>query len=335
MKEYYKDESMTIYQGDALEVLKGMDSESVDMCMCSPPYWGLRCYGHDGQLGWEPTYQEYIDKLVAIFDEIKRVLKDTGTCWVNLGDTYASGNRDGGIVDLSRLNSKEGRNVGSWHIQPNRQGCDVSAKSLIGIPERFCIAMTDAGWIRRNTLIWYKPNCMPSSADDRFTVDFEYLYFFVKKSKYWFEQQFQPQKAISLRRAFSTNNAEIRKGGPDNDSYAIHHKNQDKYHKRLRESIINDNPMGANKRCVWKIPTQSYSDAHFATYPEELVYVPIKAGCPKGGTVLDPFAGSFTTLKVARELGRKGIGIELNEEYIEMGIKRMNLKQNLFQFNTH
>ena len=198
------------------------------------------------------------------------------------------------------------------------------AKSLIGIPERFAISMTDAGWIRRNTIIWYKPNCMPSSADDRFTVDFEYLYFFTKKTKYWFEQQFQPYAESSFDR-YKYNVADHNVSEDKRKDGWVTTKNREERKK------VDMNPSGANKRCVWKIPTQSYSDAHFATYPEELVYTPIKAGCPKDGIVLDPFMGSGTTLKVARELGRNGIGIELNPEYIKMALKRINVSQELLK----
>jgi site-specific DNA-methyltransferase (adenine-specific) len=371
MRPYYSGSDIKIFNGDCIDVLRGMDAENIDMCITSPPYWGLRDYGEDGQLGLEPTYQEYIDKLIAIFDEVKRVLKDTGTCWVNIADSY------GGCQG-------RGDGKGNEYSQKVTQSMNIMAKSLIGIPERFAIAMTDAGWIRRNTIIWHKPNCMPSSADDRFTVDFEYLYFFTKKTKYWFEQQFEPH--LTPVGPLRDKNKELsNEGYPDGDRFSA----------GLRTGYGEN---GRNKRCVWKIPTQSYSDAHFATYPEELVATPIKAGCPKyickecgkardkimerdnavpvrdkskvrhtpagthkaigqkhnewlsknplkdkgytdcgcnagfkGGTVLDPFMGSGTTLKVARELGRKGIGIELNPEYIEMALKRINVSQELLK----
>lgn len=344
IKPYYQKGDITIYQGDCLETLKAMDSESVDMCLCSPPYWGLRDYGHNGQLGLEPTYQEYIDKLIAIFDEVRRVLKDTGTCWVNLGDTYSNN---------SSVQEKGRQGFGNDKIG-NRNNKQLQEKTLIGIPERFAIAMTDErykcgcgwagnklqtkfagdyycpacgdltekhnGWIRRNTIIWHKPNCMPSSADDRFTVDFEYLYFFTKKPQYYFEQQFDKHLTpLSMQKP--------REPAVDVEAYK-------KTGVACTAGSSGFGKQGRNKRCVWQLSTQSYPEAHFATYPEKLCEIPIKAGCPKGGVVCDPFAGSFTTLKVARELGRKGIGIELNEDYIKMGIKRMKLDQALFQFNA-
>jgi site-specific DNA-methyltransferase (adenine-specific) len=311
-----------ILQGDCLEVLKGMDSESIDMCITSPPYWGLRDYGAPGQLGLEPTYQEYIEKLLAIFEEVKRVLKDTGTCWVNLGDTYYNYrgvNNRRSDKDLSKRETltKDHHNIDA---RPNEMVISgIEQKSLIGIPERFVIAMTDAGWIRRNTIIWHKPSCMPSSATDRFTVDFEYLYFFTKQKDYYFEQQLE-KYTTPLNRYGGANFNE-----KENTKYEGMKTN---YNRAGAASRPNEN--GRNKRCVWSINTQPYLGAHFATYPEELVAAPIQAGSPKGGTVLDPFMGSGTTLKVARDLGRKGVGIELNPEYIELARKRINLQQNIF-----
>ncbi len=320
IKPYLDKNNITIYHGCALEVLKQMENESVDMVMTSPPYWGLRDYGEDGQLGLEPTYQEYIEKLVAIFDEVKRVLKDTGSIWVNLGDSYSSSGAVGGGKDDYGATSLD-------YVKNQRRAgkTDIIPKSLIGIPERFAIAMTDAGWIRRNTIIWYKPNCMPSSASDRFTVDFEYLYFFSKKPQYYFEQQIEPNLDTWGRWGKYTNPkmSECKTGSMSGAKEMDKEEFENKYSKN-----------GRNKRCVWQLSTESYPDAHFATYPEKLCETPIKAGCPKDGVVMDPFAGSFTTLKVARELGRKGIGIELNEEYIKMGIKRMKLNQSLLQFNN-
>jgi len=261
----------------------------------------------------EKTYQEYIDKLITIFDEVKRVLKDTGSCWVNLGDTYGGSGGAGG--DYNEGGLKEG--------QPRYKGNNMIPKSLIGIPERFAIAMQDRGWIRRNTIIWYKSNCMPSSANDRFTVDFEYLYFFTKKPQYYFEQQFEP---------FESNKYDINKPrnkGAENYALNAHQGVNNPISEGERDWYKNG---ARNKRCVWQLSTEPYPDAHFATYPEKLCETPIKAGCPKDGVVMDPFMGSGTTLKVARELGCKGIGIELNQEYIDMAIKRINLKQVLFEF---
>lgn len=225
-----------ILQGDALTELTFLESESIDCCITSPPYWALRDYKVDGQLGLEPTFQEYITKLVSIFDEVKRVLNKTGTCWVVIGDTYA---RDG-------------------------------TKSLCMIPERFAISMIDHGWILRNKIIWYKPNGMPSSAKDRFTVDWEYVYFFTKSQKYFFETQYEPLNTIG---SWSTNN---KSGSPydyDNPPENKPHSNN----PRLRTV----NSLGRIKRCVWKISTKPFSGAHFAVFPPDLVLPMIRAGCPE------------------------------------------------------
>ena len=189
-----------ILQGNSLDVLKTLPDESVDMCITSPPYWGLRDYGVYGQLGLESTFQEYITKLCQIFDEVKRALKPEGSCWVNLGDTYASGggaSRHKGYTDPKYPN---GRN-GSFDEPATNPQIGATDKCLCQIPSRFAIAMTDRGWILRNEIIWYKPNCMPSSVDDRFTVDFEKIFFFVKNKKYYFEQQFEPHESFDIRKS--------------------------------------------------------------------------------------------------------------------------------------
>src|SRR3990167_348639 len=249
-----------IIQGDALEVLKTFPDAFVDCVITSPPYWNLRDYNVEGQLGLEPTFQEYIQKLCAIFDEIKRVLKKEGTCFVNLGDTY-SGNKEG-----------KTDNKVSQYLKENSQGihkkATIQEKCLCQIPARFAIAMTDRGWILRNKIIWQKPNAMPSSVQDRFTIDYEEILFFVKSKKYYFEPQRQPHKKVSVN-------------------------------------------------------TGSYPEAHFATFPPALIIPMVKAGCPKGGIVLDPFMGSGTVAEVAKYLGRNYLGIELNKSYIKLAENRL------------
>lgn len=246
-----------IYQGDALEVLQSLEAQQVDMCVTSPPYWGLRDYGVEGQLGLEQDFNEYIDKLCTIFDEVKRVLKDEGTCWVNLGDSYSSGH----MMGISERIQKEKNNKDSKFIEfkkPNLKS-GLNPKCLIGIPFRFAIEMINRGWILRNTIIWHKPNCMPSSVKDRFTVDFEYLFFFSKNKKYYFEQQTEPVKKVDTTRT-SLN-------GLGNGELA----------GNLR---FGSNGKQRNMRTVWNISTKPYKGAHFAVFPEELIETPIKAGCP-------------------------------------------------------
>ena len=176
-----------ILQGDALTKLKELPEKSINMCMTSPPYWALRDYGEDGQLGLEPTFVEYINNLCDIFDEVKKVLRDDGTCWVNLGDTYNSGgNYRGKELDKNCKEVYRRKDFEGCKNDPKAQG--ISAKCLTAIPMRFAIEMVNHGWILRNTIIWHKPNAMPCSAKDRFTVDFEYIFLFSKQKKYYFEK---------------------------------------------------------------------------------------------------------------------------------------------------
>jgi len=260
------------------------------------------CGAWRGQLGLEPTFELYLKHLIQIFDEVKRVLKPTGTCFVNLGDSYSGSGGD----------HKTWHNNEAGFQGKLMRGCQpiktfIPAKSLCAIPERFKIMMIDRGWICRNTIIWYKRNCMPSSANDRFTVDFEYVYFFVKNQKYWFEQQFEPSIY------------------PDDNRKARVNPLIAKDHKSGGNKIAAGDKTypNRNKRCVWDVTTKGFSDAHFATFPEKLVEPMIRSGCPKKGIVLDPFIGSGTVAKVAKRFKRNWIGIELNPEYIKMAGKRI------------
>jgi DNA modification methylase len=285
-----------ILNADCLVALSRMPDCCVDMCLCSPPYWALRDYGVDGQLGLEPTPQEYITTLCDVFDEVKRVLKPTGTCWVNMGDTYSSQRWTGKGAGQPINKMKDGHR----DINPERI-TDLPPKCLVQIPSRFAIEMENREWILRNEIIWHKPKCMPFSGKDRFTPDFEKLFFFTKSTTYHFEQQFEPLAQASVERAqyrWDCDRANNRTG--------VH---TEKMGARFC------NPRGRNKRCVWSINPRPFKGAHFATYPEELCVVPIKAGCPVDGIVLDIFAGAGTTLLAAKKLGRRYVGIELNPEY--------------------
>jgi len=226
--------------GDALEVLKTLPDESVDCVITSPPYWALRNYGVEGQLGLEPTFQEYITKLCNIFDEVKRVLKKTGTCWVNMGDTYGGTGDKGDWKDPKYVN---GRNGQSKAINKS-----ATQKSLCQIPFRFAIEMCNRGWILRNEIIWFKPNCMPSSVKDRFTVDFEKIFFFVKSKKYYFETQYEPSLPESIEHHTKYAGKRYR-NKPEGDDLAC----QMKWEHRP------PNPQGRNKRCVWRITTKPFT----------------------------------------------------------------------------
>lgn len=311
-----------IIQGGCLEILKTLPKESIDCVVTSPPYWALRDYGVDGQLGLEPTFLKYVNKLCNILDEVKRILKKTGTCWVNLGDTYnAGGNYRGDSTDPKQVYNR----ASYGRVQNDKKVQGISEKCLCQIPSRFAIEMTNRGWILRNEIIWHKPNVMPSSVKDRFTVDFEKVFLFVKSKKYYFEQQFDIAK-------FDGRKQEIMRGSV---KYAgevtpgkAPHTFAERAHQRWQ---IKNGQKVRNKRCVWSINTKPLKEAHFATFPEKLIEPMILAGCPKGGTIMDPFMGSGTTAVVAEKLGRQWIGIELNPEYIKIAEKRLReLQKPLF-----
>ncbi len=366
-------ETNRVYLGNCLDVLRTFPDESIDMCVTSPPYWGLRDYGTEGQiwggdpdcehdftsssrtlhsgtlgtdtglphqknaynlnwevedkickkcgawkgeLGLEPTPEMFISNLCDIFDEIKRVLRPHGSCWVNLGDSYC---RTPGQQDKSGKTGIKTFKYGYDFKHKKNYGSAYKAKSLVQIPSRFGIEMTNRGWILRNEIIWHKPSCLPASVRDRYTVDFEKMFFFTKNPKYYFKQQIEETKD-SLQR---------------------------------------------NKRTVWHINTASFKDAHFAVYPPDLIESPIDACCPefvdkktgkprerviektqgkvttyddkgyddkrdnsefKPGIVLDPFFGSGTTAQVAMSQDKDWVGIELNSEYEKIFEKRLKPK---------
>lgn len=307
----------TILNTDALTGLQGLPDESVDCIVTSPPYWQLRdyglqpilfggdrtcaheydefnvcrlCGGWSGELGHEPSSNMFVEHLVEIFDECRRVLKKSGTLWVNLGDSYSKHNK------YDRPNDRPGR----------KNAHHVPHKSLCNIPGLFAERMIGQGWILRNEIIWYKPVVVPMSARDRFTVDFEKLFFFTKSAKYDFRQQFEPYAECTIRR--------YRKQFAPDETYR-------KYGYPV--GTMNSNPNGRNKRCVWRITNEPSRRRHYASYPTKLIETPIEAGCPQHGIVLDPFLGSGTTAVVARRLGRHFIGIEPNSEYVKIAQSRL------------
>lgn len=277
-----------ILHGDALEKIKSLKDKSVDCIVTSPPYWQLRDYGVVGQLGLEDTVEEYIEKLLKIFNECWRALKDTGTVFINMGDIYSS----------------------SKYISIRR-------KSRMMIPEKIAIAMIEKGWILRNEIIWHKPNVVPEAVQDRFTNDFEKIYFFTKSEKYFFEKQYEAfsEKTLTAFKDGIMPTGKKKMLGAGESRTGMREVN------KPWKAVYNEK--GRNMRTVWKIATKGISEAHFATFPEELVRRCILAGCPENGIVLDLFLGSGTTLKVAKRLNRNGIGIELNQEYIQIAKKRI------------
>lgn len=302
-----------IKQGDALETLKAIAEQSINTCITSPPYWGLRDYGVEGQLGLESTPEEYVKNLVDVFREVRRVLRDDGTLWLNLGDSYNGSGGAGG--DYGPGGIKEGQPK-----YPGRNIATLKPKDLVGIPWRVAFALQADGWYLRSDIVWHKPNPMPESVTDRPTKAHEYIFLLSKASKYYYDHEAIREPVVSRQTAQSVSfkrNGSKRERPIPGQAYGTHRPNRED--TPLRET--------RNKRSVWQVNTKPYSEAHFATFPPKLIEPCILAGCPEGGTVLDPFMGSGTTLQVATEWGRKSIGIELNPEYIEIAKRRLSAIQ--------
>ena len=326
-----------IHNKDCLKGLKELPDNSIDTCISSPPYWSLRNYEMDGQIGQENNYKQYIANLIAVYNEVYRVLKPTGTCFVNLGDIYSgSGNSAGTKNRITAINGKSRAN-NNKRIPKT----DIKNKSLLMLPERFAIEMIQNGWILRNQIIWYKKNQMPSSAKDRFTVDFEKIFFFVKQPKYYFEQQteiatgYDGRKDIYMKRSNkydASMNAGVKKPKPRWRFKNLQDKGQTTHtlHENRAKGIPEKLYPVRNMRTVWEVNTKPFSEAHFAVFPEKLVKRMIIAGCPENGTVLDPFMGAGTTAVVARKLNRNYIGYELNPEYIKIANNRLQNQLGIF-----
>jgi DNA modification methylase len=281
----------------------------VQCVVTSPPYWGLRDYGIDGQLGLEETPEEYVDKMVEVFRQIKRVLKHDGTVWLNLGDSYSASSGTGGTKSFQPKQP--------MFTYTRKAPKNLKPKDLVGIPWRVAFALQADGWYLRQDIIWHKPNPMPESVTDRCTKSHEYIFLLTKSAKYFYDAD-----AIRENKGtFST-----RKASPLAivDSGVLKSPG---IHGGFDKDITVE---GRNKRTVWTIPTAPYKEAHFAVFPPKLPELCIKAGSSEGDIVLDPFFGSGTTGWVAQRLGRKWIGIELNEEYIKIAEKRF-AQQDMFK----
>lgn len=267
-----------VFHGDALRTLKELPDKIVQCCVTSPPYWKLKDYGAKGQIGLEETPEEYIEKLVSVFHEVRRVLKDDGTLWLNLGDTYCRG----------------------W------ARCGVKAKELVGIPWRVAFALQRDGWRLRSDVIWHKPDAMPEGVNDRPTRAHEYIFLLTKTKNYYYNADAirEPHKPESLRR-MSYKYRGYRKTNAI--SNRPHYRNPDHM----------CHPLGRNKRSVWTIPKSGFRGNHFATFPSEIPGICIKAGSKVGDVILDPFAGSGTSLAVATRLERTPLGIEVKKTYIK------------------
>jgi DNA modification methylase len=292
-----------ILTGDCRAILPVLEAESVQCCVTSPPYWGLRDYGVEGAIGLESTPQEYIAHMVEVFREVWRVLRDDGTLWLNMGDTYAA-NRSHQVIDNKHIYVG---NNGSMSVPPG-----LKPKDLCMMPARLAMALQADGWYLRSDIIWHKPNPMPESVTDRPTKSHEYIFLLAKQDRYFYD-------ANAIREAPSESLLERWKGEPKRKNPSPQGLNVGSVNG---ESCMGINSNGRNKRTVWTIATQPYTEAHFATFPEEIPKLCILAGSRLGDTVLDPFAGSGTVGQVALELGRKAVLIELNPAYIELARQR-------------
>lgn len=306
--------------GDALAELKKLDSESVHCCVTSPPYWALRDYGVEGQLGLEATPQEYVAKLVEIFAEVRRVLRPSGTLWLNLGDSYAGSwgaqGRQGKSGALAGRNACAQRQIAAAAKKRSLTGSTkmlggIKPKDLVGIPWMVAFALREGGWYLRQDIIWHKPNPMPESVRDRSTKAHEYIFLLSKAPKYYFDHEAIKEPASEPR-------------GPGNKRLLRDPGLRTGANANIRGSLHKIGPRKTrSRRSVWTINTKPFKGAHFATFPPKLIEPCIKAGCPPEGIVLDPFLGAGTTAYVAKALNRRFIGIEINEEYLRMARNRV------------
>ena len=290
-------------------MLRTLPDECAQTCVTSPPYWGLRDYGIDGQLGLEPTPDEYVARMVAVFAEVRRVLRADGTLWLNLGDSYNAYNGNRG--------ASAGFSDGAAGRGHPEHGCGLTAstlkpKDLVGIPWRVAFALQADGWYLRQDIIWAKPNPMPESVTDRCTKAHEYMFLLSKSARYYYD-------ADAIAEKF----ADARMGNPNGGgNYARSVPGWEAEHVQSGLKRGEWNTDGAktfrNRRSVWTVATTPYPEAHFATFPPALIEPCILAGAPTGGVVLDPFMGSGTTAQVAQNLGRRWIGVELNADYIAL-----------------
>lgn len=316
-----------IYYGNSLAGFPFLPDNSIDCCVTSPPYFNLRNYGVEGQIGLEETPYEYVEKLVKVFREVRRILKNNGTLWINIGDSYVGSGKGGANYPDNALKYKQGTNRGSLGITAIVKSFkDYKPKDLIGIPWMLAFALRADGWYLRQDIIWAKPNPMPESVKDRCTKAHEYIFLLSKSPKYYFDY-----KSI-MEVANSGDRKDTRKKGSHKYSTGCTELNPQTFDPQSTERrvLINGKYM-RNKRSVWQVLTKPFRGNHFATFPENLIIDCIKAGSPEGGIVFDPFIGSGTTAIVARKLNRNYIGIDLNKEYINIADIRIYKELGLFK----
>lgn len=314
-----------VYNEDCLQGLKRLPDNSVDCCVTSPPYYALRDYGMEEQIGLEETPQAYIDRLTDVFMDVYRVLKPTGTCWLNIGDSY-NGNKKGNTET-----NKNKRVAESSHFE-KKLWDGAKQKDLIGIPWMLAFSLRAKGWYLRQDIIWHKPNPMPESVTDRCTKSHEYIFLLSKSDKYFFDYEqiqeeatgYDGRKDTMMKGSTKYANAPI---VPGQSVQSMAQRGHERW--KFKEGEDGMTPV-RNKRDVWSVNTKPDMNAHFAVYPEELIRPCILAGCPINGVVLDPFMGSGTTARVARKEGRHFVGFELNPDYIKIINQKTAVTLNLF-----
>lgn len=336
------------YNMDALTGLKHLDTGSVNCCVTSPPYYGLRDYGVDGQIGLESTPEEYISRMVGVFREVWRTLRDDGTLWINMGDSYARSGM-GAANYPDKTGKKQLTNKGSMSAK-GRAGLrfeGMKPKDMIGIPWMLAFALRADGWYLRQDIIWAKPNPMPESVTDRCTKSHEYIFLFSKSPHYYFDAETIAEPVTESTKKRLHQDVEHQEGssrvpGKSNGNMkAVAPRYGGNKYTADPETFFRTKSGNAyvyhakrNKRDVWTVSTKPFKEAHFATFPPELIKPCILAGCSEGGTVCDPFMGSGTTLVTANELDRNGIGFDINPDYCEMANKRRAaamMQQSLFR----
>lgn len=306
-----------IYNAECLTGLSLLPDNSINCCITSPPYYGLRDYGNDRQIGLEDTPEEYIEKLVNVFHEVYRVLMPDGTLWINIGDSYAGSMKGAAQFPDNAMNYKQGTNrgtLGKATLVKQCTGC--KPKDLIGIPWMLAFALRADGWYLRQDIIWNKPSVMPESVRDRCTKSHEYIFLLSKHRKYYFNAEAIAEPASTYNEIVRDRSTTKLNNTPGRSKMGGLVRND--YHTR-------------NKRSVWTVATQPLREAHFATYPEKLIIDCIKAGCPEGGIVLDPFIGAGTTALVARKLNRNYVGFELNPDYVNLAQRRIDKELGMFK----
>lgn len=314
--------------GDNVEVMRGFDDCIFDTCVTSPPYYGLRDYGVDGQIGLEDSPELYVERLVAVFREVKRVLKDDGTLWLNLGDSYWGGKGSNANLDThideriaeGRTLQRPQTRIGGLKVIPtNGKHESIKPKDLIGIPWMVAFALRADGWYLRSEIIWHKPNPMPESVTDRPTKSHEQIFLLSKSAKYYYDADAIKEPSVDPEsfEGRRPRNAGLMNGA-DPDNYKFHGSVNDEGKLKFGQKYET-----RNKRDVWTVTTKPYKEAHFATFPPDLIVPCILAGSRVGGIVLDPFSGSGTTSAIARENGRHFIGIDLSPAYCKLAEKRV------------